>query len=214
MLTDLVDQNPHSVILLDEIEKAHPDLFNILLQVMDYGKLTDNNGRSINFINTVLIMTTNIGAENLTKNIPGFGNKKKKLDNEEEIKFFFKPEFRNRLDSIINFNSLSQKVIHKIVNKFIFDLKKQLTEKNISIDLSDTAKKWLSLKGFSEIYGARPLERLIKLKIKEPIANHILSHNFTCGGTIKIKLMNSNLSFDFKHFKNSKKKSLKSKNGC
>lgn len=214
MLTDLVDQNPHSVILLDEIEKAHPDLFNILLQVMDYGKLTDNNGRSINFTNTVLIMTTNIGAENLTKNIPGFGNKKKKLDNEEEIKFFFKPEFRNRLDSIITFNSLSQKVIHKIVNKFIFDLKKQLTEKNISIDLSDTVKKWLSLKGFSEIYGARPLERLIKLKIKEPIANHILSHNFTCGGTIKIKLMNSNLSFDFKHFKNSKKKSLKSKNGC
>ena len=159
-------------------------------------------------------MTTNIGTENLTKNIPGFANKKQKLDNDEEIKFFFKPEFRNRLDSIILFNSLSQEVIYKIVNKFIFDLEAQLAEKNISIELSDRTRKWLVIKGFSEVYGARPLARLIKLKIKEPIANHILSHNFTCGGTIKIKLMNSNLSFDFKHFKNSKKKSLKSKNGC
>ena len=206
LLTDLVDQNPHSVILLDEIEKAHPDLFNILLQVMDYGKLTDNSGKSINFKNTILIMTTNIGTENLTKNIPGFANKKQKLDNDEEIKFFFKPEFRNRLDSIILFNSLSQEVIYKIVNKFIFDLEAQLAEKNISIELSDRTRKWLVIKGFSEVYGARPLARLIKLKIKEPIADYILSNRFNYGETIKIQLINNKLSFDFKNFKNSKKK--------
>ena len=205
LLTDLVDQNPHSVILLDEIEKAHPDLFNVLLQVMDYGKLTDNNGKSINFKNTILILTTNIGAENLTKNAPGFANKKQKIDNDEEIKFFFKPEFRNRLDSIISFNSLSHEVIYKIVNKFFFQLEAKLAEKNISIELSDRARKWLVLKGFSESYGARPLERLIKLKIKEPIADYILSKKFNHGATIKVELINNKLSFVFKNLKKNKK---------
>ena len=206
LLTDLVDQNAHSVILLDEIEKAHPDLFNILLQIMDYGKLTDNNGKSINFKNTILIMTTNIGAENLIKNVPGFRSKNKKFDNEEEIKFFFKPEFRNRLDSIIHFNSLSKEIIYKIVNKFIFDLEAQLAEKNISIVISDKTRNWLAIKGFSETYGARPLARLIKLKIKEPIADYMLSHKINKGGTVKIKLNNNNnISFDFINFKNKQK---------
>ena len=206
LLTDLVDQNPHSVVLLDEIEKAHPDLFNILLQIMDYGSLTDNNGKSVNFKNTILIMTTNIGGENLTKNIPGFSNNKQKLDNEEEIKFFFKPEFRNRLDSILEFNSLTQDVVYKIVSKFIFDLEKQLKEKNISIKFSDKAKKWLAIKGFSEIYGARPLARIIKLKVKEPIADFMLSNKFNLGGNIEIDLLKDKLIFEFKTFKNRKKK--------
>ena len=143
LLTESVDQNPHSVLLFDEIEKSHPDLFNILLQVMDYGKLTDNNGKSVNFKNTILILTTNIGGENLIKKRLGFVSKKQKLDNEEEIKFFFKPEFRNRLDSIISFDSLSYSTVRKIIDKFINQLGSSLKEKNISIALSEDVKDYL-----------------------------------------------------------------------
>ena len=198
LLTEAVDQNPHSVVLFDEIEKAHPDLFNILLQVMDYGKLTDNNGKSINFKNTILILTTNIGGENLTKKKVGFGTNKEKLDNEEEIKFLFKPEFRNRLDSIISFDSLTPITVHKIVNKFITQLKSRLKEKNISIEISKSVKNFIVKNGYSEIYGARQLARLIQLKIKEPIADYLLSNNFKSRVLIKINLKNNNkLKFDF-----------------
>ena len=198
LLTEAVDQNPHSVLLFDEIEKAHQDLFNILLQVMDYGKLTDNNGKSVNFKNTILILTTNIGGENLTKDKLGFATKKQKMDNEEEIKFFFKPEFRNRLDSIISFDSLTRSTVHKIVNKFIGQLSNSLKEKNISIELSKDVKNFLVKNGYSEIYGARPLARLIQLKIKEPIADYLLSNSSKSKILIKIILGNNNkLKFNF-----------------
>ena len=208
LLTDSVDQNPHSIVLFDEIEKAHPDIFNILLQIMDYGKLTDNNGKSVNFKNTIIIMTTNIGAENLIKGKLGFETNKTKLDNDDEIKFFFKPEFRNRLDSIIAFNRLTKDVVYKIVNKFIFQLEHQLSEKNISINLSDQAREWLAVKGYNEEYGARPLARLMQVKIKEPIANYIISNNdIKLGGFIKVKLVENDLHFNFK--KNKSKKKIK-----
>jgi len=199
LLTEAVDQNPHSVVLFDEIEKAHPDLFNILLQVMDYGKLTDNNGKSINFKNTILILTTNIGGENLTKKKVGFGTNKEKLDNEEEIKFFFKPEFRNRLDSIITFNSLTPQTVQKIVDKFINQLKDNLKEKNISIVLDSNVKNFLVKNGYSEIFGARPLSRLIQLKIKEPIADYLLSNSkFKSKILIRVNMIgNDKLKFNF-----------------
>ncbi len=199
LLTEAVDQNPHSVVLFDEIEKAHPDLFNILLQVMDYGKLTDNNGKSINFKNTILILTTNIGGENLTKKKVGFGTNKEKLDNEEEIKFFFKPEFRNRLDSIITFNSLTPQTVQKIVDKFINQLEDNLKEKNISIVLDSNVKNFLVKNGYSEIFGARPLSRLIQLKIKEPIADYLLSNSkFKSKILIRVNMIgNDKLKFNF-----------------
>jgi len=199
LLTEAVDQNPHSVVLFDEIEKAHPDLFNILLQVMDYGKLTDNNGKSINFKNTILILTTNIGGENLTKKKVGFGTNKEKLDNEEEIKFFFKPEFRNRLDSIITFNSLTPQTVQKIVDKFINQLEDNLKEKNISIILDSNVKNFLVKNGYSEIFGARPLSRLIQLKIKEPIADYLLSNSkFKSKILIRVNMIgNDKLKFNF-----------------
>jgi ATP-dependent Clp protease ATP-binding subunit ClpA len=198
LLTEAVDQHPHSVVLFDEIEKAHQDLFNILLQVMDYGRLTDNNGKSVNFKNTILILTTNIGGENLTKGKMGFETNKEKLNNEEEIKFFFKPEFRNRLDDIISFDSLTPITVHKIVNKFITQLKSRLKERNISIEISKSVKNFLVKNGYSEIYGARPLARLIQLKIKEPIADYLLSNNPKSRILIKINLENNNkLKFDF-----------------
>ena len=198
LLTEAVDQSPHSVVLFDEIEKAHHDLFNILLQVMDYGKLTDNNGKSVNFKNTILILTTNIGAENLTKGKLGFGTNINKQDNEEEIKFFFKPEFRNRLDSIITFNSLNFQTVEKIVNKFIKQLEVRLKQKNISIKISKDVINFLVKNGYSEVYGARPLSRLIQLKIKEPIADFLLSNNLKSKILIKINLKNkSSLKFNF-----------------
>jgi len=199
LLTEAVDQNPHSIVLFDEIEKAHHDLFNILLQVMDYGKLTDNNGKSVNFKNTILILTTNIGGENLTKKKLGFNNQKSKIDNDEEIKFFFKPEFRNRLDSIISFNSLNHTTIEKIVEKFISQFKNRLKEKNISMEISKDVKKYLVINGFSDVYGARPLARLIQLKIKEPIADYLLSNNNSKSNSlIKITIDNKNkLKFNF-----------------
>jgi len=198
LLTEAVDQHPHSVVLFDEIEKAHQDLFNVLLQVMDYGKLTDNNGKSVNFKNTILILTTNIGGENLTKKKLGFETNKEELNNEKEIKFFFKPEFRNRLDSIISFDPLSYTTVYKIVNKFIGQFESRLKEKNISIELSKDVKSFLATKGYSEIFGARPLVRLIQLKIKEPIADYLLSNNSKSKILIKINLgENNKLKFNF-----------------
>ena len=198
LLTEAVDQNPHSVVLFDEIEKAHPDLFNILLQVMDYGRLTDNNGKSVNFKNTILILTTNIGAEKLTKEKLGYEIKKEKIDNSDEIKFFFKPEFRNRLDSIITFDPLSKISILKIVNKFLDQLGNRLSQKNVSINVSEDVKDFLVANGSSEIFGARPLARLIQLKIKEPLADYLLTNTIKSKVIIKIVLENkSKLKFNF-----------------
>jgi len=208
LLTEAVDQNPHSVLLFDEIEKAHHDLFNILLQVMDYGKLTDNNGKAVNFKNTILILTTNIGGENLTKKKLGFVSKKQKMDNEEEIKFFFKPEFRNRLDSIISFDSLTHSTVRKIVNKFINQLDINLKEKNISIKLSEDVRNYLVKNGYSETYGARPLARLIQLKIKEPIADYLLSNSPKSKILIKINLEKNNNKLRFNFITEKKKEKI------
>jgi ATP-dependent Clp protease ATP-binding subunit ClpA len=186
LLTDGVDQNPHCVLLLDEIEKAHPDLFNILLQVMDHGKLTDNNGKEVNFRNVVIIMTTNAGASDAAKNAIGFGSTKREGDDVEAINRLFTPEFRNRLDAIIPFGPLPVPVIHKVVQKFVMQLEAQLADRNVVFDLSKPAIAWLAKKGYDERMGARPLARVIQEHIKKPLAEELLFGSLKEGGTVKV----------------------------
>ncbi len=186
LLTDGVDQHPHCVLLLDEVEKAHPDLFNILLQVMDHGKLTDHNGKQINFRNVILIMTTNAGASELAKPAIGFGNSKKDTDDMEAINRLFTPEFRNRLDAIIPFGSLPVPVVHKVVQKFVMQLEAQLADRNVIFDLSQEAIEWLAEKGYDEQMGARPLSRVIQNQIKKPLADEVLFGKLKNGGTVKV----------------------------
>ncbi len=188
LLTDGVDQNPHSVILLDEIEKAHPDLYNILLQVMDHGKLTDHNGKQIDFRNTIIIMTTNAGASEMQKDAIGFGSTKRTGDDEEAINRLFPPEFRNRLDAIVPFGSLPTPVIHKVVEKFIMQLEAQLAERNVTFELTKDATAWLAIKGYDEKMGARPLSRVIQEHIKKPLAEEVLFGKLQKGGTVKVSL--------------------------
>jgi len=188
LLTDAVDQHPHCVLLLDEIEKAHPDLFNILLQVMDHGKLTDHNGKQIDFRNTIIIMTTNAGASEMQKSAIGFGSTKRTGDDEEAINRLFAPEFRNRLDAIIPFGSLPTPVIHKVVEKFIMQLEAQLSERGVTFELSPEAISWLAEKGFDERMGARPLGRVIQEHIKKPLAEEVLFGKLQRGGTVKVSL--------------------------
>ena len=170
MLTDGVDQHPHCVLLLDEIEKAHPDLFNILLQVMDHGKLTDHNGKAIDFRNVILIMTTNAGASDAARAAIGFGSTKREGDDMEAINRIFTPEFRNRLDAIIPFGALPVPVIHQVVQKFVMQLEAQLSERQVTFNLSQEAVAWLADKGYDERMGARPLSRVIQEHIKKPLA--------------------------------------------
>ena len=174
LLTDAIDQNPHCVLLLDEIEKAHPDLFNILLQVMDYGRLTDNNGKTVDFRNVILIMTTNAGAADLAKPAIGFNQEMRVGDDEEAINKLFTPEFRNRLDSVISFGHLGEEVIHKIVDKFIFQLETQLADRSVTFELTDGAREWLGKKGYDKQFGARPLSRVIQEHIKKPLSEELL----------------------------------------
>ncbi|KAG1651153.1 ClpA [Nymphon striatum] len=188
LLTDSVDQNPHCVLLLDEIEKAHPDLFNILLQVMDNGKLTDNNGKQVDFRNVVIIMTTNAGASDAAKNAIGFGSSKREGDDLEAINRLFTPEFRNRLDSIIPFGSLPVPVIHKVVQKFVMQLEAQLADRNVVFDLHKNAIAWLATKGYDERMGARPLGRVIQEYIKKPLAEELLFGKLKDGGTVKVSV--------------------------
>ena len=188
LLTDGVDQHPHCVLLLDEIEKAHPDLFNILLQVMDHGKLTDHNGKQVDFRNTIIIMTTNAGASEMQKAAIGFGSTKRTGDNEEAINRLFAPEFRNRLDSIIQFDVLPTPVIHQVVEKFIMQLEAQLSERGVTFDLSQDAIAWLAEKGFDERMGARPLSRVIQEYIKKPLADEVLFGKLKNGGTVKVSV--------------------------
>ncbi|MFN6952980.1 MAG: AAA family ATPase, partial [Albidovulum sp.] len=171
LLTDGVDQHPHSVVLLDEIEKAHPDIFNILLQVMDHGSLTDHNGKKIDFRNVILIMTTNAGASEMAKAAIGFGSSKRTGEDEEALNRLFTPEFRNRLDATIAFAPLPTEVIHKVVQKFVMQLEAQLSERNVTFDLSPEAVDWLATRGYDEKMGARPLSRVIQEHIKKPLAN-------------------------------------------
>jgi ATP-dependent Clp protease ATP-binding subunit ClpA len=186
LLTDGVDQHPHCVLLLDEIEKAHPDLFNILLQVMDHGKLTDHNGKTIDFRNVVLIMTTNAGAADLAKPAIGFARTKREGDDEEAINRMFSPEFRNRLDAVIPFAGLSPVIISKVVEKFIFELEAQLQDRNVTIELSDEANRWIADKGYDEQFGARPLARVIQQHIKRPLADELLFGKLKGGGTVRV----------------------------
>lgn len=196
LLTDAVDQHPHSVILLDEIEKAHPDLFNVLLQVMDHGKLTDNNGKSVDFRNTILIMTTNAGASELAKNAIGFERESREGEDKEAIERMFTPEFRNRLDSIIPFSSLSPEVVEKVVDKFIMQLEAQLSDRNVSIELTEAARGYLAKRGYDKTMGARPLSRLIQDKIKKPLAEELLFGKLVSGGLVKVDLKDRKLTFD------------------
>ncbi|WP_430419138.1 ATP-dependent Clp protease ATP-binding subunit ClpA [Phenylobacterium sp.] len=196
LLTDAVDQHPHSVVLLDEIEKAHPDVFNILLQVMDHGQLTDSNGKKIDFRNVVLIMTTNAGASDAQKNSIGFGRGKAEDEVDEALKRLFTPEFRNRLDAIVQFKPLTPEIIRQVVQKFVMQLEAQLADRHVTIETSDEAADWLAKNGFDELYGARPLARVIQENIKKPLADEILFGKLTKGGHVKVVLKDSKLSFE------------------
>ena len=186
LLTDGVDQHRHCVLLLDEIEKAHPDLFNILLQVMDHGKLTDHNGKQIDFRNVVLIMTTNAGAADLARAPMGFTRSKREGDDQEAINRLFAPEFRNRLDKIISFAPLPREAIARVVDKFMAELDGQLADRKVSISLSDEARDWLIDHGYDEAMGARPMARLIQSDIKTPLADELLFGRLKDGGHVKV----------------------------
>jgi ATP-dependent Clp protease ATP-binding subunit ClpA len=202
LLTDSVDQHPHCVLLLDEIEKAHPDLFNVLLQIMDHGKLTDHNGKQVDFRNVILIMTTNAGAADLAKQAFGFTRTKREGDDMEAINRLFAPEFRNRLDAIIGFNHLSQDIIAKVVEKFILQLEAQLADRDVTIELTEDASKWLIANGYDEQMGARPMARVIQEHIKKPLADEVLFGKLKNGGHVRVIVIkdeagNEKLGFEF-----------------
>ena len=196
LLTDAIDQHPHCVLLLDEIEKAHPDLFNILLQVMDHGKLTDHNGKVVDFRNVILIMTTNAGASDMAKEAIGFGREVREGEDEEAIKRLFTPEFRNRLDATITFAGLTPEIVGRVVEKFVMQLEAQLADRNVTIELSSAAKEWLAERGYDRLYGARPLARVIQDHIKKPLAEELLFGKLVKGGSVKVTLKDAKLDFD------------------
>jgi ATP-dependent Clp protease ATP-binding subunit ClpA len=197
MLTDAIDQHPHCVLLLDEIEKAHPDLFNILLQVMDHGKLTDHNGKVVDFRNVILIMTTNAGASDMAKESIGFGRLEREGEDTEAIKRLFTPEFRNRLDAVITFAALTQEIVGRVVEKFVMQLEAQLADRNVTIELSSAAKEWLAERGYDRLYGARPLGRVIQEWIKKPLAEELLFGKLVRGGSVKVALKDGKLEFEY-----------------
>ena len=196
LLTDGIDQHPHSVLLLDEIEKAHPDVFNILLQIMDHGKLTDHNGRKVDFRNTILIMTSNAGASDMAKSAIGFGRDKREGEDTVAIERIFSPEFRNRLDAVISFASLGRKIITKVVEKFVLQLEAQLMDRNVTFELSQKAAEWLGEKGYDEKMGARPLARVIQEEIKKPLADELLFGKLAKGGIVKVDLKDNVISLE------------------
>jgi ATP-dependent Clp protease ATP-binding subunit ClpA len=196
LLTDSVDQHPHCVLLLDEIEKAHPDLFNILLQVMDHGKLTDHNGKTVDFRNVILIMTTNAGAADMAKTAIGFGRDVRLGEDEEAIKRLFTPEFRNRLDAVIPFSGLTPEIVARVVEKFVMQLEAQLADRNVTIELSSAAKEFLAERGYDPLYGARPLARVIQEQIKKPLAEELLFGRLATGGGVKVTVRDGELAFD------------------
>ncbi len=197
LLTDAVDQHPHAVLLLDEIEKAHQDLYNILLQVMDHGKLTDHNGKTVDFRNVILIMTTNAGASDMAKEAIGFGSTVREGEDEEAIKKMFTPEFRNRLDAIIGFAGLTQEIVGRVVEKFVMQLEAQLADRNVTIELSSAAKEWLAERGYDRLYGARPLARVIQEHIKKPLAEELLFGKLAHGGSVRVTMKEGRLSFEY-----------------
>ncbi|HTQ70707.1 MAG TPA: ATP-dependent Clp protease ATP-binding subunit ClpA [Acidocella sp.] len=196
MLTDAIDQHPHCVLLLDEIEKAHPDLFNILLQIMDHGKLTDHNGKQVDFRNVILIMTTNAGAADMQKPAIGFGRTTRVGEDEDAVKKLFTPEFRNRLDAIIPFAALTPEIVGRVVEKFVMQLEAQLADRNVTIELSSAAKEFLAERGYEPLYGARPLARVIQELIKKPLAEELLFGKLVKGGAVKVTVKDGSLAFD------------------
>jgi ATP-dependent Clp protease ATP-binding subunit ClpA len=195
-LTDAVDQHKHAVVLLDEIEKAHQDVYNILLQVMDHGTLTDANGKKVDFRNVILIMTTNAGASDNNRQGIGFGRGKVTDEDEAAIKRLFTPEFRNRLDAVVNFKSLPPEIIRNVVQKFILQLEAQLADRNVTLELSDEAADWLAKNGYDELYGARPLARVIQEHIKKPLADEILFGRLVRGGHVRLDLRDGKIVFE------------------
>jgi ATP-dependent Clp protease ATP-binding subunit ClpA len=187
LLTEAVTKTPHAVLLLDEVEKAHPDIFNILLQVMDHGKLTDANGREADFRNVILVMTTNAGAHESARRSIGFTEQDHSTDAMEVIRKTFAPEFRNRLDSIINFKSLDFQTILRVVDKFVLELEEQLALKNVSISVTRTAREWLAERGFDPKMGARPMKRVIQEQIKRPLADDLLFGELVEGGEVRVE---------------------------
>ncbi|MCB1762007.1 MAG: AAA family ATPase, partial [Gammaproteobacteria bacterium] len=195
LLTEEIIKHPHSVLLLDEIEKAHPDVFNLLLQVMDHGTLTDNNGRKADFRNVIIIMTTNAGAGEMSRASIGFTLQNHSSDGMEAIKRIFSPEFRNRLDAIVQFSSLPMEVIQHVVDKFIFELEGQLETKKVSLRISPAVRAWLARNGYDEKMGARPMARLIQEKIKRQLAEELLFGRLAEGGKVEIDVAEDQLVF-------------------
>ena len=196
LLTDGVDQHPHCVLLLDEIEKAHPDVFNLLLQVMDHGKLTDHNGRTVDFRNVILIMSSNAGAAEQAANAMGFGRERRTGEDMAAIEKMFTPEFRNRLDAVISFGALPREVILQVVEKFVLQLEAQLMERGVSIELSEEAANWLADRGYDEKMGARPLARVIQEHVKKPLAEELLFGDLTGGGLVRVMVKDGELSLE------------------
>jgi ATP-dependent Clp protease ATP-binding subunit ClpA len=196
LLTEAISKNPHVVLLLDEVEKAHPDVFNLLLQVMDHGTLTDNNGRKADFRNVVLIMTTNAGAQETSRASIGFTRQDHSSDAMEAIKRLFTPEFRNRLDAIVQFNALDPAVITQVVDKFIYELEGQLHEQQVTIDVDEPARLWLARRGYDPKMGARPMARIIRQYIKKPVADELLFGKLANGGHLKVRLEGDELAFE------------------
>ena len=196
LLTDAIDQHPHCVLLLDEIEKAHPDLFNILLQVMDHGRLTDHNGKNVDFRNVILIMTTNAGAADLAKEAIGFGREVREGDDQEAIQRMFSPEFRNRLDATIPFGNLTPEIVAQVVDKFVMQLETQLGDRDVTIELTEEARGWLAKRGYDRQFGARPLARVIQEHIKKPLAEELLFGKLAKGGVVKVRVEDGKLAFD------------------
>ncbi|MFN0002322.1 MAG: AAA family ATPase, partial [Pseudohongiellaceae bacterium] len=194
LLTEAITKNPHCVVLLDEIEKAHPDVFNLLLQVMDHASLTDNNGRKADFRNVILIMTTNAGAQEMSRASIGFAKQDHSTDAMEVIKRLFTPEFRNRLDAIIQFNSLNNSVIRTVVDKFLVELQVQLDDKKVTLQVEDEAVDWFVTHGYDKAMGARPMLRLIQNKIKKPLAEDILFGSLINGGDVHVTVENGDIT--------------------
>ncbi|MGQ9658502.1 MAG: ATP-dependent Clp protease ATP-binding subunit ClpA [Thermochromatium sp.] len=196
LLTEQVNKHPHAVLLLDEIEKAHPDVFNLLLQVMDHGTLTDNNGRKADFRNVVLVMTTNAGAEETTRRSIGFTEQDHSTDGIEALKRYFTPEFRNRLDAIVQFKPLSEETILHVVDKFIFELEQQLEEKRVALTVDQETRRWLANTGYDPQMGARPMARVIQQHIKKPLANELLFGDLVGGGSVRIFIRDGAVAFE------------------
>ncbi|MCC7279972.1 MAG: AAA family ATPase, partial [Chromatiaceae bacterium] len=196
LLTEEINKHPHAVLLLDEVEKAHPDVFNLLLQVMDHGTLTDNNGRKADFRHVVLVMTTNAGAAEASRPSIGFTEQDHATDGMEALKRLFSPEFRNRLDAVIQFGALSPATIVNVVDKFLFELEQQLLEKKVSLSVDSEARAWLASRGYDARMGARPMSRIIREHIKKPLANELLFGQLVNGGAVRVKVEGEELGFE------------------